>query len=121
MVENVYHQINGIRKETIMAISKSFWASLFLVFSLSVGSVGIAMGQDETIQDLNDYTCKDVMRMSGGDRDMAIVGFHAFVLGKKSTTKFNVTKLGEATDRFVEYCLDNPKEKALSVMEKMTK
>ena len=104
-----------------MTISKSFWVTLFLVFSLSVGSVGVAMGQEETIKDLNDYTCKDVMRMSGADRDMAIVGFHAFVLGKKGTTKFNPLKLGEATDRFVEYCLDNPKEKALSVMEKMTK
>jgi len=104
-----------------MTISKSLWVTLFLVFSLSVGSVGVAMGQEETIKDLNDYTCKDVMRMSGEDRDMAIVSFHAFVLGKKGTTKFNVLKLGEATDRFVDYCLDNPKEKALSVMEKMTK
>ena len=104
-----------------MAMLKSLWVTLFLLFSLSVGSVGVAVGQDETTKDLNDYTCKDVMRMSGGDRDMAIVSFHAFVLGKKGTTEFNVLKLGQATDRFVEYCLDNPKEKALSVMEKMTK
>ncbi len=104
-----------------MIISKRFWISLFLVVLLSVNLAAIAMGQDSAIKDLNDYTCKDVMRMSGGDRDVAIGVIHAFLLGKKGTTRFDSQKLGEATDKFIEYCLDNPKEKALSVMEKMTK
>jgi hypothetical protein len=104
-----------------MIISKRFWLSLLLVVSLSVSFAGIAMGQDAALKDLNHYLCKDIMRMTSHDRDISIGVLHAFLMGKKGTTQFDTQKLGDATDKFIEYCLDNPKEKALSVMEKMTK
>ena len=104
-----------------MQASKRFLTAIVFVLSFGIAFSGIAFGQDGNMKDLNDYLCKDVMRLSGSDRDVAIGVFHAFILGKKGTTKFDVPKLSDATDEFVERCLANPDDKALEVMEKLTK
>jgi len=79
------------------------------------------MGEEQGLHDLSNYACKDVMRMSGSERDLAIVALHAFILGKKGVTTFDVGKLSGTTDTFVETCLDNPSDKALATMEKLSK
>jgi hypothetical protein len=72
-------------------------------------------------RDLASNTCKDVMRLSGQDRDVALALAHGYVLGKKGTTKFDVDVLAGITDKFVDFCLDNPKAKALESFEKIAK
>jgi hypothetical protein len=99
---------------------KYFLVSIFFIFFIGAGLVGNAMGQDANLKDLKSYSCKDIMRLSGEDRDLAIGVLHAFLLGKNGTTQFDVQKLGESTDKFIEYCLDNPKDNALESMEKLT-
>lgn len=71
---------------------------------------------DRTVEQ---YTCKDVMRESGPNRDIAIAFIHGFLLGKSGSSKFNVDVLYEQGSRFVDYCLDNPKEKAADVLTKI--
>lgn len=71
--------------------------------------------------DLNDYQCKDIMRLSGVNRDVAIGVLHAFNLGKKGVTTFDIQVLASATDTFIERCLDQPTENALNVMEDVLK
>ena len=41
---------------------------------------------------------------------------HGFLAGKKGDTVIDLTKLGAATDKFIDNCLDNPKSMALDVM-----
>ena len=43
------------------------------------------------------------------------------MLGKKGTTKFDVETLATITDKFLDYCLDNPKENALAAFEKIAR
>jgi hypothetical protein len=100
---------------------KHFLVSVFFIFFLGAGLAGNAMGQDANVKDLKSYSCKDIMRFSGGDRDLAIGVLHAFLLGKKGTTQFDVQKLADSTDNFIEACLDNPNDNALELMEKLTK
>jgi len=83
------------------------------------GSAVLAEDAAET-KDLNDYLCKDVMLLSGEDRDVAIALVHGLRLGEKKTTKFVVEQLAEATDSFMDYCLDNPQENALAAFRKFT-
>jgi hypothetical protein len=71
--------------------------------------------------DLNDYLCKDIMRLSGEDREVALAIVHGYRLGKKGTTQFETEALAEITDKFIDYCLDNPKEGALKSFEKIAK
>ena len=72
-------------------------------------------------KDLNDFLCKDVMRMSGSERENALALLHGYSLGKKNTTQFQVEALAAVTDNFIDHCLDNPGDKALAAFEKVAK
>ncbi len=41
--------------------------------------------------------------------------------GLRGTTKYDVEVLAEITDRFIDYCLDNPKDNALAAFEKIAR
>ncbi len=75
---------------------------------------------DET-RDLGNSLCKDVMRMSGRDRDVAIALAHGYVLGKKGTTQYVIEELAQITDGFIEYCLDHPDDNALKSFERIAR
>jgi len=46
---------------------------------------------------------------------------HGFRLGKMNTTKYEIEDLADLTDRFIDYCLDNPDDKALETFLKLGK
>jgi hypothetical protein len=71
---------------------------------------------DRTVEQ---YTCMDVMRESGQNRDVAIAFLHGYLIGKSGTSKFNVETLAKQTDTFIDQCLENPKAKAEDVMVKI--
>ncbi len=89
-----------------------------VVFCVSLAGVSVAGTNDS--KDLNSFICKDVMRLEV-DRDIAIGVIHGYLLGKKGTSTYITDKLAEATDDFIETCLDNPKAKALKTMEDILK
>jgi hypothetical protein len=72
--------------------------------------------QDAGDRTVEQFTCKDVMRESGGNRDVAIAFLHGFMLGQSSGSAFNVETLRKQTDAFIERCLDNPGLKAIEAM-----
>ena len=75
-----------------------------------------ATAQDSKDRTVEQYECRDVMRDSGPDRDVAIAFLHGFLLGKSGSSQFNVGKLKQETDAFIERCLNNPTEKAVDAM-----
>ena len=72
-------------------------------------------------RDLKDYQCKDLMILSGEDREIAFALVHGYRLGKKNTTQFEAAVLAEATDNIMDYCLDHPADNALVTFEMFTK
>ena len=80
------------------------------------GSADPATAAPSGKQDLSTYLCKDVMRASGTDRDVAVGILHGYVQGTKGTTVYDASKLSTASDQFLEYCLDHPNEGALATM-----
>jgi hypothetical protein len=70
-------------------------------------------GRDRTV---DQYQCRDIMRDSGADRDVAIAFLHGFLLGKSGQVQFNLDDLHKRTDAFIERCLSNPNEKAVDAM-----
>jgi hypothetical protein len=72
--------------------------------------------QDAGARTVEQYACKDVMRESGGNRDVAIAFLHGFMLGQSGGSAFNVETLRKQTDAFIERCLDNPGLKAIEAM-----
>ena len=87
-----------------------------LLAGLVVSSAVSAEPQPRTIEQ---YMCKDVMRESGANRDVAIAFLHGYLLGKSGGSKFDLEVLHKQTDDFIEQCLDNPAQKAVDVMAKV--
>jgi hypothetical protein len=75
-----------------------------------------AFAQADKDRTIEQYQCKDVMRDSGANRDVAIAFLHGYLLGKSGGTSFNLAALHKQSDAFIERCLDNPKDKAVDVM-----
>ena len=96
---------------------------MFIVIAVAfcVGVSGTPFAQTKESSDLKNFSCKDFMRYSGEDRDIAIGFLHGYLLGKKGTSQYSSEKLAAATDQFIDYCLDHPKAKALDTMAKFVK
>ena len=84
------------------------------------GSVALAEAPS-TQKDLAGFTCKDVMRLSGSERENSLALVHGYRLGKMNTTKFEIEALAAITDKFIDHCLDNPNDNALASFEKLGK
>ena len=95
------------------------FAARALIFLSALSTSFLAAGahslyaQDRTVEQ---YSCKDVMRESGPNRDVAIAFLHGFLLGKSGASKFNVDDLHKQSDQFIEACLEKPSDKAIDVM-----
>ena len=92
--------------------------SMLIALSFAGTNVLAAAPSDST-KDLSSFQCKDMMRLSGEDRQIALALVHGYALGKKGTTQYDVERLSQITDQFVDYCLDHPAENALKSFDKM--
>ena len=84
-------------------------------------SVAATAADKPEMEDLEAFSCKEVMILSGEDRDISIAFAHGYMLGKNDTTKYEIDKLAKITDAFIDYCLDHPTENALASFEKVYK
>ena len=88
---------------------------------LCLGVSAAFSGELSEPRDFKDNKCKDIMIVSGEDREIAIAFAHGYMLGKKNTTRYVPEVLAKATDSFMDYCLDHPADNALEAFEKFTK
>ncbi len=77
--------------------------------------------QDSRDRTIEQYLCRDVMRDSGANREVAIAFLHGFLLGRSGRTQFNLDDLHKQTEAFIEDCLSNPNEKAVEAMTRVKK
>ena len=89
-----------------------------ILFLVALG-LGPTSAQDAKDRSVEQYSCKDVVRESGADRDVAIAFLHGFLLGKSGSSKFNLDVLHKQSGDFIERCLDNLAERALDAMSKV--
>jgi len=97
-----------------MHLAAVFGTAVFLGGSILPGAA-----QDNKDRAVEQYSCKDIMRETGANRDVAIAFLRGFVLGKSGSTKFNIDVLHKQSDDFIERCLTNPDEKAMDAMVKV--
>jgi hypothetical protein len=99
-----------------------YFATKVLVASFIISGVldmPPVQAQDTNERTVEQYACKDILRESGSNRDVAIAFLHGFLLGKSGGSKFNLETLKKQTDTFLERCLENPHDKALDTMMKV--
>lgn len=113
--------LTKLLEETVMVKQIRKLAPVALVTLPLLGLAANAGAEAEQAVNLNSYLCKDVMRLPGEDRTAAIAAFHGYMLGKKGVVTFVVDDLNKVSNAFIEYCLDNPHDKALEAFEKLAK
>jgi hypothetical protein len=98
-----------------------FGAKVALAAVIASGALTMApvLAQDSSERTIEQYACKDILRESGSNRDVAIAFLHGFLLGKSGATKFNLETLKKQTDTFLDRCLENPHDKAIDTMMKV--
>src|SRR5262245_66568706 len=101
-------QLRGLQKMKPMQVAAVLGAAVLLA-----GTISSSSAQDNKDRTIEQYSCKDVMRESGANRDVAIAFLRGFMLGKSGSAKFNLDVLHKQSDDFIERCLSNPDEKAM--------
>jgi len=94
-----------------------FFGAAIMTAALFITATGHA--QETGDRTIEQFLCKDVMRDSGSNRDVAIAFLHGYLIGKSGSSKFNIDTLRKQSDLFVDRCLDNPNEKAVDAMTKV--
>ena len=67
---------------------------------------------------IESYSCREILREAGPERDIAVAFLHGYILGKTGTNKMNVEGLRKQTIIFIERCIDNPQASAFDTMTK---
>src|SRR5690349_16343003 len=101
-----------------MIETRTILTSLVLITTF-VGAPAIVIAQDSSARNVDQYTCKDIMRGSDDSRTTAIAFLHGYLLGKSGGSAFDLDIMAKQTDAFIEACLDNPNDKAVNVMTKL--
>ena len=83
-----------------------------------IGMHAIAVAQDSKARNIEQYTCKDIMREGDDSRTTDIAFLHGYLLGKSGSGAYDVEAMAKQTNSFVDYCLDHPNEKAVAAMMK---
>jgi hypothetical protein len=93
---------------------------LAVVIALGTALVPQAIhAQPKSARTVEQFTCKDVMREEGTNREVAIAFLHGFLLGKSGHSNFDLDELHRQSRDFVERCLDDPSAHAVDVMTKI--
>jgi hypothetical protein len=74
------------------------------------------LAQEPRERSVEDYLCRDIMRDSGADRDVAIAFLHGVLLGRSGSSRFDRETIRTQTEAFIDRCLNNPTEKAIDAM-----
>ena len=96
-------------------------AAAAMTSMLFAGGLAFAAEEPSTQKDIKEFACKDVMRLSGSERENSLAFVHGYRLGKLNTTQYEIEALAAITDKFIDHCLDNPNDNALAAFEKIGK
>ena len=102
-----------------MKASRTIWTSLSIALAAAIVCPRFTSAQDAKVRAVEDYACKDIMRETGSNREVAIAFLHGYLLGKSSGSKVDVEAMGKQTDAFIEQCLENRGQGAAATMLKI--
>jgi hypothetical protein len=64
------------------------------------------------------YSCREILREAGPERDIAVAFIHGYILGKAGAAKVDVEGLRKQTRSFIEGCIDSPQASAIETMSR---
>ena len=104
-----------------MRSNKSVIKLLVINLVFVLGFAGTASANEAESKTINDILCKDVLRASGNERDIAMAFMHGYLLAKSGKDVIDRPKLSKASDDFIEACLNDSNSKAITTLGKQLK
>jgi len=78
-----------------------------------------ALAQDkEPVIEMNTVDCRTMLKMDADEQDFTLIYFHGYISGTKGETLFDGPVLREATNKIMDYCIDNPSATLMEAFEK---
>lgn len=77
-----------------------------------------AAAQDEPVINMQDIDCRTMLKMGGDEQAYTLLYFHGYVSGTKADMVFNGPAFREATDKIMDFCIDNPSAALMEGFEK---
>ncbi|MEM0912475.1 MAG: HdeA/HdeB family chaperone [Pseudomonadota bacterium] len=80
---------------------------LFLVVLMSHTTIAVA---DESVIDITQTTCRDLLLADSDEQSHILVFHHGFVAGSDNKTSISIDTLALQTEEIKNRCIDNPAE-----------
>jgi HdeA/HdeB family len=82
-------------------------------------STGVAVAQEgDPVLEMDSVECRTMLKMDSDEQDFTLIYFHGYISGTKGQTLFDGPALREATDKIMDYCIDNPSASVMEAFEK---
>jgi HdeA/HdeB family len=94
--------------------------SLIVVLTAAcLSHAGLAVAQEgDPVLEMDSVECRTMLKMDSDEQDFTLIYFHGYISGTKGQTLFDGPALREATDRIMDYCIDNPSASVMEAFEK---
>ncbi len=73
---------------------------------------------EDTKVELNQISCREMLKMPGEDKELTLVFFHGLMTAKNNQMVIDRIALREATDKITDYCIDNPNSMLMTAFDK---
>ena len=95
-------------------------------FVLSISSVSVygqngPKQEDTSMIDAETLDCRFLLKLNDNEREATLAYYQGFMSGKKNELMVDVEKLGEVSDKVIDYCIDNPDDSLLTIFEQYRK
>ena len=82
-----------------------------------LGASALAQESDPVLE-MASVDCRTMLKMDADEQDFTLIYFHGYISGTKGETLFNGPVLREATNKVMDYCIDNPSAAVMEAFQK---
>ncbi|WP_417711400.1 HdeA/HdeB family chaperone [Roseibium aggregatum] len=87
------------------------------VMALSFSGPALAQSNDPVLE-MSTVDCRTMLKMDSDEQDFTLIYFHGYISGKKGETLFDGPALRDATEKIMDFCIDNPSATVMEAFEK---
>ena len=74
--------------------------------------------QEDPIVQMQDIDCRAMLKMGGDEQNYTLLYFHGYMSGVKGDTLFDGPAFRGATEKIMDFCIDNPSASLMEAFEK---
>ena len=88
------------------------------IVALPITASSALAQENDPVLEMASVDCRTMLKMDADEQDFTLIYFHGYISGTKGETLFNGPVLREATNKVMDYCIDNPSAPVMEAFEK---